>query len=105
MGGRPRYGYPAMTGPAEGFGPADRYRFRDDDGAQARSDSGVLWHRGYRFRPLTSKEIERRSGGPAWRPSESGGRPATPVPPPQPEETYGYRSEGWFGRYFGVPDR
>jgi hypothetical protein len=90
----------ASPGPSSGG-----YRFRPDDAAGG--DGPGTWPRGYRFRPLTAEELERRAAGhPVWRPPERPRR--TPVPdfaPLAPEEAYGYRSEGWFGRHFGGANR
>lgn len=77
------------------------YRFRGDDRGLGATRGDVSWGGGYRFRPLTDQERARMGG--VWRPSDSAssgpersrGSNGVPV-----EETYGYRPDGWFQRYY-----
>jgi hypothetical protein len=98
-----------VAGPTP-YGPdgTAEYRFRNGD--RFRSDPGgaATWHRGYRFRPLTEQERGRGIARPGWRPLQADPQPPAQGPPPSlPElqDAYGYREDGWFGRYFGNEGR
>lgn len=81
----------------------DGYRFRGDDPAGFGRWGAAPYRNGYQFRPLTEQEQQRMRSAARWqtrKPSPSGERPRRPNPPPA-REAYGYRSDGWFNRYYG----
>jgi hypothetical protein len=87
---------------SNGFEP--RYRFRDDKRLDNLPWSETSWHRGYRFRPLTEQERERRRSDAAWRRPAPvrAGDPYPNVPRDVPvDEAYGYQPDSWFQRYYG----
>jgi hypothetical protein len=82
-----------------------RYRFRQPDAIPGGAEAAEVWHRGFRFRPLTEQERERATGAPGWRPPAPGYRRDAPASParsaPHPEEAFGYQPDSWFQRYYG----
>jgi hypothetical protein len=95
----------------DAYAPPDRpmYRFRQPDGlagGAGGAGGSEVWHRGFRFRPLTEQERERATVAPGWRPSSPGYRREAPVSPargaaPPPDEAFGYQPDSWFQRYYG----
>ena len=97
-------GYAGGWGSKGGLPPAAvrGYRFRGDGFVDDGAWSAPGRRNGYRFRPLTEQERERRDSVGGWRPRElerSGERPVRRDPPPA-EEAYGFESDNWFSRYY-----
>lgn len=97
-------GYAGGWGSGGGLPPAAArgYRFRGDGPVGDGAWSAPGRRDGYRFRPLTEQERERRDNVGGWRPRElerSGERPGRRDLPPA-EEAYGYESDNWFSRYY-----
>jgi hypothetical protein len=98
-------GLPGRSSMRGGLPPAAArgYRFRGDGPAGFGGWDTAPSRDGYRFRPLTKQEQQRREAGTGWRPRETerSGRQQLRTDRLPGEEAYGYESEIWFRRYYG----
>jgi hypothetical protein len=86
--------------------PQPEYRFRGDPPSGSNPWGGQDGSEGYRFRPLTGQEEERREQSPGWRPldpnrRDRGGQAPAPAPPglmdalTPPARTFGFEPRSW----------